>query len=433
MFAVLRKRNFALLWFGQLVSMIGDWVLIVALPFYIYQRTGSTLATGTMFIVEVLPRLFFGSVAGVFVDRWDRRRTMIAADLSRSLILLPLLLVHSPDWLWLIYLVGFVESFLSQFFSPAQAAFIPHLVEEEQLTAANSANSLGQELTRLIGPTLGGFLLALLGLNSVVLVDSASFVFSALMLLLISVRSVRPIVPSIETAFSTATAANVWGEWLEGLRLVRNERLIATLFIVMWIALVGEGTGRAVSVPFLSTVAGGNALVFGWIMTAQGMGGIAGALLNERIRRIVQPTCLIAFGAMGAGLLVMIEVMFPLLPVVLTFTALAGAPVVFFFVGVYTLLQRNVADRYRGRIFGAYYTTNTVLLLVGMALSSVLGGQSGARPMFFAMGLLYFLAGVTALLPFRNIQVKPSSNSNDGTVENLPCEPSASLLEDVTS
>ncbi len=271
MFAVLRKRNFALLWIGQLVSMIGDWVLIVALPFYIYQRTSSTLATGTMFIVEVLPRLFFGSLAGVFVDRWDRRRTMIAADLSRSLILLPLLLVHSHEWLWLIYLVGFTESLLAQFFSPAQAAFIPHLVEEEQLTTANSANSLGEELTRLIGPTLGGFLLALLGLNSVVLVDSTSFVFSALMILLIAQRSAKSMAPRIEAASST-TEANVWREWLEGLRLVRNERLIAILFFVMGIALVGEGTGRAVFVPFLSKVAGGNALTFGWIMTAQGVG-----------------------------------------------------------------------------------------------------------------------------------------------------------------
>jgi len=76
MLAALRQRNFALLWFGQLISLLGDWILFVALPFYIYTLTGSTLATGIMFMVQTLPRLFLGSVAGVFVDRWNRRRTM---------------------------------------------------------------------------------------------------------------------------------------------------------------------------------------------------------------------------------------------------------------------------------------------------------------------------------------------------------------------
>ena len=83
MFSVLRQRHFTLLWAGQLVSMLGDWIVLVALPFYVYQHTGSALATGLMFIVETLPRLFLGSLAGVFVDRWDRRKTMIAADLLR--------------------------------------------------------------------------------------------------------------------------------------------------------------------------------------------------------------------------------------------------------------------------------------------------------------------------------------------------------------
>lgn len=88
MFAVLGQRNFALLWVGQVVSLIGDWVLLIALPFYVYALTGSVLATGAMFIAETLPRLVLGSLAGVFVDRWDRRWTMIVADVLRALILL---------------------------------------------------------------------------------------------------------------------------------------------------------------------------------------------------------------------------------------------------------------------------------------------------------------------------------------------------------
>jgi MFS family permease len=190
MLAVLRQRNFALLWAGGLISMLGDWLLFIALPFYIYDLTGSALATGAMFIAETLPILLFGSIGGVFADRWDRKKTMIVADLLRAALLLLLLAVRTPEWLWVIYLVAFVQSSVGQFFNPAKGALIPQLVDEPQLMPANSLNSLGVELTRLIGAPLGGALMALMGLPSVVIVDCVSFVVSALLIgLIVTPRS----------------------------------------------------------------------------------------------------------------------------------------------------------------------------------------------------------------------------------------------------
>src|SRR5918998_1762782 len=86
--ATLRRRDFARLWFGGLVSMSGDWMLLVALPIYVYQRTGSALATGAMFTAGLLPTVLFGSVAGVFVDRWDRKKTMVWANVLMALSIL---------------------------------------------------------------------------------------------------------------------------------------------------------------------------------------------------------------------------------------------------------------------------------------------------------------------------------------------------------
>src|SRR5215510_8771728 len=119
MFTLLSNRNFSLLWLGQLISGLGDWLLWIALPFYIYERTGSALATGTMFIVQTLPPILFGVLAGIFVDRWDRKQTLMIADLLRFLVILLLLLAHSLDRLWLIYPVVFVETTIAQFFTPA--------------------------------------------------------------------------------------------------------------------------------------------------------------------------------------------------------------------------------------------------------------------------------------------------------------------------
>src|SRR5437762_12450191 len=104
MFAVLRKRNFTLLWLGQIVSMCGDGFLFIAVPYYVYQLTGLILQTGITVVAETLPRVLLSSLAGVFVDRWNRRWTMLIADLLRAAVLLLMLLVHSADLLWLIYI-----------------------------------------------------------------------------------------------------------------------------------------------------------------------------------------------------------------------------------------------------------------------------------------------------------------------------------------
>src|ERR687891_2526367 len=104
MLRVLRQRNFALLWIGGLISMIGDWVLIVGLPAEIYRRTGSTLATAGMVLAYLVPSLALGSIAGVFVDRWNRRRLMIVVDLLLAACLLPLMFVDALG-LWVAYVV----------------------------------------------------------------------------------------------------------------------------------------------------------------------------------------------------------------------------------------------------------------------------------------------------------------------------------------
>src|SRR5262249_28234071 len=152
---------------GQLISTAGDWVLIIALPFYVFSLTGSTLATGFMFIVQTLPRVLLGSVAGVYVDRWDRRRTMIVADLLRGALLLAMLAVHSLDELWIVYIVAALQSIIAQFFIPAKNALIPRLVAPADLVDASALNSIGDNVARLTAPAIGGALLAWLGLSSV--------------------------------------------------------------------------------------------------------------------------------------------------------------------------------------------------------------------------------------------------------------------------
>ncbi|MGH2480797.1 MAG: MFS transporter, partial [Ktedonobacteraceae bacterium] len=185
MLTTLRQRNFALLWLGGLISQTGDWLLNIGLPVYVYLLTGSALATGILFIAAFVPSAVLGSVAGVFVDRWDRRRTMLIGSLLMALGLLPLLLLHDKGSLWILYPVLFFEAIVEQFVVPAQNALIPHLVSEEQLVTANSLNSVGLSVSRLAGGALGGILFGLFGLHTTIWLDLVSFLFVAAMLSLI--------------------------------------------------------------------------------------------------------------------------------------------------------------------------------------------------------------------------------------------------------
>ena len=165
----LRQRNFALLWFGSLISITGDWMLLVALPIYVFRLTGSALATGAMFAAGLLPNVLFGSVAGVFVDRWDRRRTMVIANLLLTISILPLLIVPTTGLLWVVYAVAFVQSCVGIFNEPAENSLLPRLVEGEHLVAANSLNAMNNNIARLAGPALGGLVVGWLGLAGVVI------------------------------------------------------------------------------------------------------------------------------------------------------------------------------------------------------------------------------------------------------------------------
>ena len=406
MLAALRQRNFALLWFGQLVSLIGDWVLVIALPFFVYDLTRSTLATGGMFIALTVPRLLLGSVAGVFVDRWDRRRTMIAADVSRAAIMLPLLLVRSPERVWIVYLVAFLEAAIAQFFLPAKSAIIPRLVGEEDLLPANSLNSLSDSLTRLVGPALGGALFGLLGLASVVYLDSLSFLVSGLAIALIAVPP-APVPPSPAVAGEGAAAsparsaaspwAAVWREWLDGLRLVRRDRLIAALFAIMATVMIGEGIMIVLLVAWTKGVLGGGAPELGWLMSAQAVGGLTGGILIGQVGKAFAPARLMGLSGLAVGALIIAIVNIPSLPLDLALIALVGLTGVGLFVTGQTLLQSGVADEFRGRVFGALMTSWALAELLGMALAGVLGGRVGVVPMFDAAGALYCAAGLLAL------------------------------------
>jgi MFS family permease len=397
----LRQRDFALLWFAGLVSMTGDWMLAVALPITVYELTGSALATGAILITNKISALLLGSVAGVFVDRWDRKRTMVIANLIRGPMVLLLVAVDSADRVWLVYVVAAVMSAVGQFFRPAENALLPRLVGEEHLVPANALNALNDNLGRLIGPALGGLVAAGIGLGGVAIVDAASFLVAAAMIAAIGTPTRPARSPSLD-AEASGTRAAIWQEWLAGLRMVWERPVVRIVFGVFAIASIGEGVMQTAFWIYVDQALGGGAREAGWLMSAQAIGGFVGAAMIGSWGKARPPVLLLAWGSIGIGLCDLMLFNYPAfvsgIGLGLLFMGLAGLPATAFGTGYISALQAEAGDAYRGRVFGALLATSALFMIIGAAFAGLATARLGAVAILTIDAVGYIAAGAFALV-----------------------------------
>ncbi len=355
---------------------------------------------------------------------------MVIVNLIQALILIPLFLVHARDLIWIIYLCAFADSLVSQFFSPAQTAIIPMLVEEKDLLPANSLNSMSQELTRLVGPSLGGLLFGLLGIGSVISLDLLSFLFSAALvaLIIIPTRSITATEEQQPVDSANSTVMNnivkVWQEWRAGIRLVKKEQLVSAIFIIIGIAMVGEGIIEVLIAPYVERVLHGTPMVLGWLMSAQAVGGILGSLAIPRLSKIFRPGRLMGVCGLTFSSVIIVLATIPRLPVILPLILFGGAGAVGFFIPMLTLLQTTVANEYQGRIFGALSAIQAIAMLIGMGMASGLGDHFGIVPMMLTDAGFNIVA---ALLAFVLIRVSLQPATDQAITGELQAQEAATL------
>ncbi len=410
MITTLRNRNFSLLWLAGLISIMGNWMLIVALPFHIYAVTGSALATSAWIMAHILPGVLFGSMAGVFVDRWDRRKTMIAISLLQALTIPFLLLVESQEWIWIVYVVGFLESTLSQFFSPAESALLPTLVGEEHLVSANSLNALNDNIARILGSALGGVLLGAFGLTSVIIADMVSYLIAAFLIALIAVPKVTHALAESETVATAREAlSGFWQEWIAGLRLVVKDRTLSSLFVVIGIALFADAILSALLVVWVQGDVGLSATEFGWILTARGIGGVIGGLLVATFGSKFSNRNLIIWGLLWSGAIMLVMVIWPSLPMLVLGVGVVALPAMAWLISAQTTLQQSTADKYRGRVFGAFGTTAALLQLIASGMAGLSADWLGATLLITASAIIYMGSGVLGGILLPNATVKETA------------------------
>lgn len=391
MIALLREPRFRLLWLAGLTSVIGDWVIVAGLPFYVYEQTRSPLAVGGLFLAYYAPRILVSPLAGVLVDRLDRKQILVASDLARVPLLVALLAVQSPAELWILYLAVFLEASLGQFFLPAKGALIPQLVDETQLTTANALNGLNTNLGRLIGSALAGVTLAAWGLAGIALLDAASYAISGLLIVGISMRRERQSVPPME-----APRAVFWDELQAGLVIVGRQRIVRGLFIVFGVVNLADSITALLFVIWVQDILGAGAPALGWLLAVGAAGGMLGGIVVARLSRIIAPTRLVALGAAGVGICFLLQFHLPVLAVALVLQLLLGLPLLCMNVSGETLLQQEVADAFRGRVLAVFYALVGLLYLLGLGAVSLLSIWFGTLTLLDGAVALYLLAALLA-------------------------------------
>lgn len=373
MLKLLRNRTYLLFWLGQAVSSMGDMVIFVALPVWVFQLTGSKVALGLSFTAGVLPRLLLAPLAGVLVDRWDRRRTMLVSDVLRSIGLVGLLFVDGPGDVNLIYAVSFLNACVSRFYHPAKTALIPRLVGPDNLVQANSLSSVSDSVAQLVGPLLGAALVATGGPNLAVMVDLGSFGVSIVTLTLLGRFMAGTGSAPVR---APGSAGGVLRGLADGIRLAWRTPVIRFLLLTACLAGLAQGALLTLLLPFLTEVLGLSESYFGWAVAADGAGALLGGLFIGLIATRVRPEVIYASSLTVAGLVIALMVKLRLFPLLVGGMLVQGAVGAGVMIATLTILQARVSDHYRGRLHSLWSMTSSIAM-VGMMSAGFLADRLG--------------------------------------------------------
>lgn len=391
---------FSAMWLGQVVSSLGDRVHQVALAFLVLNASNnSPLALGLVFAATTVPNLLVGPFAGALVDRWDRKRVMVASDLIRAGIVC-LIPVASGFHVGLVFGLVFVLAAVSSFFRPARAAALPRVVPEDDLLTANSAMWIADTVSDLAGYSLGGLFVAFLG-SSLALafwIDGASYVASGV---LVAAIVIPPMVRHAAADEAETGRGSILGEMAEGWRFLRAETALLATTIQAAFAEYGLGALTALTALLVASLALGSTeppTAYGLFEMSMGVGLLAGGIVlggvAERLPK--GPAIVAGFTVMGLAL-VGLAVTGDLL-VALALAAVVGLANAAFVVPSQTLFQQRTPDEMLGRVVSIRLAIVNGVLAAAMVTSGALAETFGLRPVLAVCGVLTAVAGLAGLV-----------------------------------
>src|SRR5437764_829811 len=369
---LLSYRDARLLLAGQTLSAFGDWAMLIVLAVWMKSLTGSSALAGLTFFVYAVGSLL-APLGGLVADRVRRRPLMILADCVLGVFVLVLLLVHDRSDAWLIYAVAFAYGALGTVFFPARAALLKIMLPEELLADANGALTATREGLRIIAPLAGAGLYTLVGGGAVAVLDSATFVASAIFLSRMRVTEEKP-TPSEHHFLREVTA---------GMRHVWETLPLRQVVVGVAVALLVVGFAETLIFAVIAAL-GKPPSFFGVFATIQGIGSIAGGVTAAAVLRRVGEVRLVGLG-LALFAFADLCLIVPSLPVVLVAGPLAGIGVAWAIVGFSTALQTRTPLAIQGRVSAAADLTLSVAQPTSLGTGALLSTFVDFRILFVVM------------------------------------------------
>lgn len=390
---VRRNRNFRNLWLGNVVSLLGDWLNFVALISLILGLTASPLALGLVFVAKMFPAAVAAPFAGLIVDRFDRRRLMIACDLLRAAIVLGLLFVDDTGDVVLAYLLTVMQVVVSGVFQPAQSASVPNVTSGDELLTANALMAASWSVMLALGAALGGFATAFFGPKAVFVMDSASYLVSAGFIFAATIPQ------TTDSGRAGSLLRTALKDILTGWRRMRDRPEIGRIALTKSVWAVGGG-GLVFSLALVGTqlMPSSPDIGLGWVFAARGVGTGIGPILARRylVNRSQWPVALgVLVSVCGAAYAVLGIVPWSVFVVFLVMVAHAAGGANWVLSTV--ILQERSIDAYRGRIFA----TEWLLVMTAESLSILGAGalmQAGILDLRMTIVLLGAIQIVCGLM-----------------------------------
>lgn len=390
------NRNFFLLWLGKIISLLGDKFYSLALAWWVLQKTGSPGIMGFFMLASALPGFIIGFFAGAVVDRLNRKKILIIADLVRGFLIMILVILSEFNQLqvWQVFITGILISLTTAFFEPAIQSVIPQAVEREKLNRANSLNQFANGFCTIAGPILGATVTGFLGISFAFLLNGISYSISAILELMFTYN------PSIK---ASEYRNNIFQDMKEGILFLKGKTEVVRVIVIIAVTHFFMGS-ILVLLPFLAqSVNGSGVRNLGYLETFMGVGLLVGSIIIGRSnkyvateQRLISVIMFIGFFYMLIGIGQFIALKSPLPYLAVLF--MIGGGVAFASIFWQSILQLNVPAEMTGRVFSLSSVAGNTSLPLSFGLFGLLLSYSSIKVLMLVCGFSLLLFSIALFL-----------------------------------
>ena len=390
MFSVFRNRSFTLLWIGQLISSMGSALTALAASILVYRLTGSALSVGLMLIATSGPTVLIGLIAGVFVDRYDRKRIMLMADLLRAILifLTPFLIPLSINW---VYLIVALTSGITQFFDSAHASVLPEVASDKELSAANALMAVSSVGSTTVGFAAAGLIVTSLSIEWAFYLDALSFFVSGILIFFTRI----PSLPDVENTSLRAIGQNLRA----GLNVVSTIPILRSLFIVVAPIFLIFGLQNSLLLPFSIRELRATEFHFGLQQAAEAIGIAIGSLAMARLADRIREGQWLAISYLSMAVATLFYSFSQAVSIAIFLMAVSGLLNAPSFIGRQLVIQRATPRDMRGRVNSAFFVVRDVMFVIGMALAGLADLMNVRTLLIISSIALLFAGAVVLILP----------------------------------